>query len=148
MSFIDKIKIIMKGAKPVGEFVHQVQGAKLKFKTIPFWTTLITTLLTIAAAFNGVISGTTAILITAPLNAAYQLLRGFDKMDQNGVKPVLQSTEFWIGALGILSAAFLQVQQAGINNTFITGAIGFIGGVMAIAQNLGAIQPTDIPPVQ
>lgn len=141
MSLIDKIKLLVKGAKPVGEFVNAVKGARKKYKTIPFWLTIIGSLTSIVAALNGLIPATAAIVATTILTAAYNILRGADKMDQVGVKPPLRSSEFWIGALGIISTAIVDLQTAGVSGQVLTIANLVIGAAMSVAQNLGAIQP-------
>lgn len=141
MGFLSKLKLLIKARKPIGEFVNQVKGAKLKYKTIPFWITLIGTGLSVVGAFQGVIPATAAAVITAVLTSGYNILRGADKMNQEGVKPPLKSTEFWVGAAGIISAGLMQIKAAGVNNEIITVLVSLIGGAMAVAQNLGAQQP-------
>ena len=146
MGVIEKIKLIMKGIKPVGQFVKQIKGAKLKWKTIPFWTALLLSGTSIVAVFQGFIPGSVAIIVTSVLTAGYNILRGLDKMDQTGIKPTLLSTEFWMGALAIISTSLLEIQHAGIDSKLLAGAITFIATAMSIAQQLGAVQPKGIPP--
>ena len=141
MGLIEKIKLLFKAQKPVGEFITQVKGARLKYKTIPFWVTLLGTGISLVGAVQGVIPATTAVVVSSLLTAAYNILRGADKMNQEGVKPPFRSTEFWLGALGIVGASLTEIQTAGVQSNVLTSCLALIAGAMAAAQNLGAQQP-------
>lgn len=144
MGFISKLKFLVKAAKPVGAFVDQIKGAKMKYKTIPFWTTILLSAASVVTALNGIIPASVAVIVTAGLTAGYNLLRGIDKMNQEGIKPTWKATEFWVGLGGILTAAIMEIQTAGVNSSVLTSALGVIATFMAVAQNLGAAQPKDV----
>lgn len=141
MTFIDKIKLLFKSAKPVGEFVNQVKGARMKWKTIPFYVSIAGSLIGVIAALQGFIPATASVVITAVLTATYNILRGADKTDQVGVKPVLQTTEFWMGVGAILTNCIVTIQTAGVNPQWFTTALTIIGAAMAAGQNLAGNQP-------
>lgn len=144
MGLISKLKLLFKTAKPVGEFVNQIKGAKLKYKTIPFWVSVLGSGLALVGSLQGFIPATVGVIITGALTAGYNILRGLDKADQVGVKPTWKTTEFWIGALGILSTQVTEIQTAGVNNETLMGISAVIAVAMALAQNLGAQQPADV----
>jgi len=141
MGLIKKLKLLIKASKPVGEFVNQVKGAKLKYKTIPFWVSIIGSAIAVAGAFQGFIPATTAVIITSSLTALYNILRGADKIEQVGVKPVFRTTEFWMGTGTIISNMILDMQTAGVNDEVLVTAQVIIGSAMAAAQSLAANQP-------
>jgi len=144
MGVVSKLKFIFKAAKPVGKFVDQIKGAKLKYKTIPFWIAVVGDIAAIAGAIKGLIPATVSVLVIGGLTALYNFLRGLDKMNQEGIKPAVWSTEFWVGILGLASAAIVDLQTAGVSGPILTSILGFIGTAMTIAQNLGAQQPEDV----
>lgn len=141
MSIVEKIKLLFKAAKPVGQFVDQIKGARMKYKTIPFWISIVGGLVAIVGSLQGFIPATTGVIVTASLGAAYNILRGLDKTGQVGVKPAIQSTEFWVGIGAILSASIIEVQTAGVNNDVLVAVQTGLGAIMAAAQSLGANQP-------
>ena len=147
MTFIEKIKLLFKSAKPVGVFVEQVKGARMKYKTIPFWVSIVGSLAGVVAALQGFIPATASIVITAVLTASYNILRGADKTGQTGIKPVFQSTEFWMGVGASLTNCIVAIKTAGVNPEWFTAALTLIGAAMAAAQNLGANQ-TEAPKPQ
>lgn len=144
MGVIDKLKLLFKTAKPVGQFINEVKGAKLKYKTIPFWVSVLGSLIAIVGALNGVIPATLAVVITGALTALYNIIRGLDKADQVGVKPTWKTTEFWVGALGIIAAQITEIQTAGVSSNVLTTVSAVVAAAMALAQNLGAQQPDDV----
>lgn len=141
MTLIEKIKLLFKSVGPAGKFINQIKGAKLLFKTIPFWITTLSSAIALVASLQGFIPATTGVIIISVLTAAYNILRGLDKTNQEGVKPVLLSTEFWIGAAGILSTMIIDMQNAGISSQFLATVQTVLAGIMAAAQNIGANQP-------
>lgn len=144
MGLIEKLKLLFKTAKPVGQYVDQIKGGKLKWKTIPFWVSTFGLGISIVAGFQGLIPATTAAIISGVLISGYNILRGLDKAGQEGVKPTLKSTEFWLGTLAILSTELMKVKAAGVDNE-ITSTISIgIATAMALAQNIGAQQPNDV----
>lgn len=141
MGLIEKLKMLIKSAKPAGVFINQVKGARLKYKTIPFWTSLIGSLIALVASLQGFIPATTGILITTGLGAGYNILRGVDKVNQTGITPALRSTEFWIGSLAVISTSLIDLATAGITGPVLTTAQTVVAAAMAVAQNLGAQEP-------
>lgn len=144
MGLISKLKLLVKSARPVGRFISEIKGAKTKYKTIPFWVTITGSAISIVASLSGFIPATAGIVTTGLLTAAYNILRGLDKADQEGIKTTLKSTEFWVGAFGILSTQLMDMQTAGVNSQVLISINTFIATAMALAQNLGAQQPEDV----
>lgn len=144
MGLLAKLKLLIKTAKPVGKFINEVKGAKRKWKTIPFWVSVLGSGIALVGSLQGVIPVTVSVVITGVLTAGYNIVRGLDKADQEGVKPTLKSTEFWVGALGIISTQLVSVKAAGVDNDTLTIVAGIIAGAMAVAQNIGAQQPKDV----
>ena len=144
MGMISKLKLLIKTAKPVGQFVNAVKGARLKWKTIPFWGTVLGSSLSLVAALQGFIPVTTFVIITGVLTSAYQIIRGLDKADQEGIKPTIWSTEFLVGSLGILSTQIVAMQTQGVNSPTLITVNTVIASLMAIMQNVGAQQPQDV----
>lgn len=144
MGLLKKLKLLFKTAKPVGQFIKQVQGARKKYKTIPFWVAILGSSLALVGSLQGFIPATAAVVATAILTAGYNILRGLDKADQTGVKVAWKSTEFWVGAMGIISTQLMEIKTAGVDNEVLTGVTAIIGGAMAVAQNIGAQQPEDV----
>jgi len=142
MGMIAKLKLFFKSAKPVGQFVKQIKGAKKKWKTIPFWVTLLGSAGSVVASLNGIIPTEASVIITSLLAAGYNILRGLDKADQVGVKPAIRSSEFWIGAGAILSSSLQEIKGAGVESEALTIAMGLVAAAMAFGQNLGANEPT------
>src|SRR5258706_8374631 len=103
MNIFQKIKLLFALRKPVGKVVDAIKDVKSGWKTISFWIALIGTLLSFVGALQGIIPAATAVLITTGLTAVYNILRGLVKNESDGVRPTFQSTEFWIGVLGIVA---------------------------------------------
>ena len=75
------------------------------------------------------------------MTAIYNIMRGMDKTDQVGIKPIFQTTEFWMGAAAIISNSLLEIKTAGVDSQTLTMAQTIIAVAMAAAQSLAANQP-------
>lgn len=64
MGFIAKLKLLIRTAKPVGKFINEVKGAKLKWKTIPFWVSVLGSGIALVGSLQGVIPVTVSVVIT------------------------------------------------------------------------------------
>lgn len=148
MGFIEKLKLLFKARKPITDIIHQVDTVKSGWKTLPFWITFVGTLISLAAALEGAIPKVTALIIMAVLTFFYNVLRGATKASLTEQKPVFQTSEFWIGVIGSLSACLTSIQSGGVNPIWLTTALGMIGVGMTAAQNLAGQSPTPgaIPP--
>lgn len=146
MTLIEKLKLIFKSAKPAGQFIGQIKGARFKWKTVPFWISVLGSAITLVASLQGFIPATVGVIIVSVLTAAYNIVRGLDKTNQTGVKPVFMSTEFWIGVAGILSTMLIDIQTAGVSSEVLRTVQSVLAAIMAIAQNVGANQPAVEPP--
>jgi hypothetical protein len=143
---ISKMKLLIKVREPITTLFTQVKEAKRGYRTMAFWVSVLGTLISLVGALNGVIPPQIAIIITTILTAIYNIIRGTEKSEETGVRPLLKSTEFWQGALGEISNSIVQMQTAGVNPEWFHMATGIIGMSMAIAQNLGAHQPVASAP--
>lgn len=141
MNWLEKIKLLFAARQPLTELVGEIKTAKDGYKTVAFYVALLGTLGTLVAALNGVFPPLVAVEITTGLGVVYNIVRGLAKADQVGVKPVLQSTEFWIGALTAVSNGIVSLQTGGVNPAWLATAQTLIASVMAMSQNLGATQP-------
>lgn len=80
MSFIQKIKLLLKIRKPAEGLIQEVGKVKTGWKTSEFWLTIVSNLITIAGALNGIIDAKTAGIILAILNGLYTTLRTIAKV--------------------------------------------------------------------
>jgi len=142
MGLLEKIKLLFKARKPATDIINEVGQIKSGWKTIPFWVTLLGTLISLVAALEGFIPASTALIATTALTAIYNILRGATKTDITGTKPVVQSTEFWLGVLGQLSNAAVTLKTGGIAPHWLVTAETFISAAMAAGQNLAGQQPS------
>lgn len=141
MKWLEAVKALFVARQPLTDLVNEVKDVKRGYKTVGFYVTLLGTLGTLAAALSGYLSPVAALEITTALGVAYNLARGAAKMDEVGVRPVLGSTEFWIGVLTSLSNGLVALKTGGINPQWAIEAQGMIGVAMTTAQSLGATQP-------
>lgn len=144
MGLLSKLKLLIKTAKPVGQFVTQIKGAKLKWRTIPFWLSLLGGAGAIVASLEGFIPVTVAACIASGLTFGYGILRGLDKADQAGIKEPWKTTEFWLTAAALASNAILDMQTAGINNQVFIVLQSLLGSGGILSQYLSAQQPEDV----
>ena len=79
MGLISKVRLLLKIRKPTENLIQEVSKVKSGYKTTEFWMTIISQLLTLAGALQGVIDPKTAALIIAGLNAIYGFLRTLAK---------------------------------------------------------------------
>ena len=75
MHFITKIKLLFKLRKPAENLMTEVSKMKSGWKTSEFWLTIISNLVTIAGALQGIIDPKTAAIVLAVLNGLYTTLR-------------------------------------------------------------------------
>ena len=138
---LSKLKLLIKIKEPMLALISQIKEAKRGYRTLAFWVSVLGTLISLVGALNGVIPPQIAIIVTTILTAIYNIIRGMNKSEETGVRPILKSTEFWQGAFGEISNSLVQMQTAGINPAWFHMATAVIGMSMAVAQNIGATQP-------
>lgn len=151
MSLVDKIKLIFSARQPATELFNEVKEIKSGWKTLGFWVTVLATLGSLAAAIAGFLPAATALIITTAITVLYNIGRAIQNADSQGVQPVIQSTRFWVGILGIVSTGIVSLQTGGINPQWLVTASAIIAAVMAAAQSVGAqqpAQPATTPPQQ
>ncbi len=145
MGFMEKLKLLFKVRVPATDLINEVQAAKTGWKTIPFWITLIGTLLSFVAALKGIIPPTAALVVTTALTLFYNVLRGATKADVSGTKPIFQTTEFWIGVLSQVANAIVTLQTGGVNPQWLATTATIVAAAMAAGQNLAGQQPNALP---
>lgn len=145
MSIIEKVKLLFKARKPTGELIEEIKTLKSGWKKVSFWLSVLSTLLSVAGALSGVIPPNVSVIINTVLTAFYNVLRGLDKSGEPGIRPPLQSTEFWQGILGEVSNAVVGLKAGGVDPQLLHTCEAIIAGLMAVAQNLGAHQPEPEP---
>lgn len=148
MGLIEKIKLLFKARQPAIDIINEVKGVKSGWKTIPFWITLLGSAIALVAALKGFIPLEASLVSTTALTFLYNVLRGATKADVPGTKPILQTSEFWLGVLAQLSNAFLALQTGGISPEWIVTASGVVSLAMGAAQNLAGQQPTTVVPAK
>jgi len=142
MGFIEKLKLLFKVRKPATDLINEVRQVKSGWKTIPFWVSVLGTLLAVVASLKGLIPATSALVITTVLTMFYQILRGATKADLTSTKPVFQTSEFWLGVLSQIANALTALKTGGINPTWLATASGLVAAAMAAGQNLAGQQPS------
>lgn len=145
MKIIEKIKLLFKIRKPAGQLADQVKGIKRGWKKVSFWVSFLGTLLSVVAALSGVLTPYISLIINTTLTLFYNILRGLDKADEVGIRPIVQTTEFWQGAMGEASNAIVALHTGGIDPAWLHTAEMLIAMGMAAAQNLAAQQPEKLP---
>lgn len=141
MTLIQKIKLLFKVRKPAEELIQKGREIKRGWNKASFWISFFGTLASVGGALTGIIPPEASLLINTVLTCIYNILRGLDKADETGVRPVLRSTEFWQGANGAVGNAVVALQTGGIDPRWLHTAELIITVVMSISQNLGAQQP-------
>ncbi len=145
LSLVEKIKLILSIRKPATELADELKTVKSGWHTAGWWATVLATLLTLAGAVAHILPATTAVVIVVTLTALYNLARMFVNSGSAGVQPLLMSTRFWGGVLGIISTALISLQAGGVNPEWVKAGIGLIAAIMAAAQIKGADQPPEAP---
>ncbi len=143
MGLIDKIKLLFKIQKPLGELAKLAPGVKTGWKTIGFWVTAIGTLLSTAAALAGIIPAPAQLIITTILTALYNILRGAEKMDSSDTKGIFTTTEFALTTLGEIQKGIVAAQTGGINPEWMATATTIVGMALAAGQNLASRTPPE-----
>lgn len=143
MSWIKKIKLFFMARKPAMKVVNQLKKIKRGYKTWEFWLSLLGALGSLAAAVAGYLDPEVATIVTAGIAGVYNIIRGLKKADEDGIRPSLRSTEFYIGILAILQNALMEMQGKGVDGEWLALALAIVAGSMSVAQNLGASQPED-----
>lgn len=145
MGIIEKIKLLFKVKGPLTEIAGEVTKIKSGYKTLTFWATILASAISLVSGLAGFIPPVAALIATTVITAAYNIVRAIQNSNVPGVDPLFQSSRFWIGILGILSNAVMQLQHGGINPEWLVTLNGILAAVMAGAQNLGAQQPGTSP---
>ena len=141
MGLIDKLKLLFRARQPVTDLIQEVKNAKAGWKTWTFWLSVLATVGELIAALQGIIPVTAELIASTAITAIYNILRGATKASVPGTKPVLQTSEFWLGALTEISNAFVSLKTGGVNPTWMTTANGVVAAAMVFAQNLAGQQP-------
>jgi len=145
MQLLEKLKLLFKIRRPVGELFDQIKDIKRGYKTIAFWVTLIGSILSTAAALTGVIPAPVQLVVTTVLTAFYNILRGAQKMEETAVRGTFRSTEVWLTALGEIQKGIVATQAGGINPEWLATASTIVGMSLAAGQNLAAQDVKDVP---
>lgn len=146
MGLIEKLKLLFKVRKPLGEVADAVEEAKKTKKWVHFAVTLLGTLVTTALALKGVIPPVYQLIAVTVFQALYNIIRGADKADNAEIKGTLTTTEFWMTALAEVQKAFINLQTGGINPEWMVTSTAAIGAALAFGQNLAA-RHINHPPV-
>ena len=80
MNLLQEIKMLFAVKMPAENLIAEVNQVKAGWKTTEFWMTIVTQLLAVVAALNGVLDAKTAAIIIAVLNGVYGVLRTLAKV--------------------------------------------------------------------
>jgi hypothetical protein len=141
MTIIEKLKLLFQVREPLGKLAGQVTELKRGYKKVAFWISFVGTLMSTVGALIGFVPPQLALIANTSLTAIYNILRGLDKAQEPGVRPLVQTTEFWQGVAGEFSNAIVQMQTGGVDSQYFHAAQTFIAAIMAASQNLGSRQP-------
>jgi len=148
MGFIEKIKLLFKIQKPLGELAKSAKDVKTGWKTIKFWVTFLGTLASTAAALTGIIPPPAQLIITTVLQAIYNIVRGAEKMESTEAKGIFTTTEFALTALGEIQKGIVAAQTGGINPEWMATATTIVGMALAAGQSLAAREPEKATPAK
>lgn len=143
MGFLEKLKLLFKVQKPVGEISKAVKEVRKSKKWLHFTVTILGSLATTAGALSGIIPPVAQLIAVTVLQGAYNILRGADKADDNEVKGVLRTTEFWTTGLAELQKMIVVMQAGGVNPEWFAASSATIGALLAAGQNLASRKPAD-----
>lgn len=142
MGLIEKVKLLFKVQKPLGEVASAMKDAKKGWKTLSFWITLVGSLVSCVAALQGLIPAGVAVMISTGLTTLYNLLRGLQKVENENIPGAARTSEFWVGMLGILQTGLLELQTKGaMDDKWLVASLAVIAGGMASAQSMAGSKP-------
>ena len=141
MGLIEKLKLLMKVKKPIGDVIDAAKEANKTKKWFSFAVTVIGTLVTTAGALTGVIPPQAQLIGVSVLQAIYNVLRGLDKAEQTEIKGTLRTTEFWTSGLTEVQKMFVALHTGGIDPTWMPTMTALVGAALAFGQNLAARAP-------
>lgn len=79
MGIVNKIRLLLRLRKPAENLISEVSKVKSGYKSSEFWLTIVSNLVTIAGALNGILDAKTAAIVLAVLNGLYTVLRTIAK---------------------------------------------------------------------
>lgn len=92
MNILQEVKMLFAVRKPAENLIAEVRNVKSGWKTTEFYMTVVTQLLAVVAALNGVLDPKTAATIVAVLNAVYAVLRTLAKAPVDAPAPATTPT--------------------------------------------------------
>jgi hypothetical protein len=143
MGLIEKLKLLLKVKKPIGDVIDAAKEANKTKKWFSFVVTLVGTLATTAGALTGVIPPQAQLIAASVLQAIYNVIRGADKADQAEVKGTLRTTEFWLSGLTEVQKMFVALHTGGIDPVWMPTMTALVGAALAFGQNLAARAPAE-----
>src|SRR5262245_3088485 len=139
MSIWKKFIMAWKGRAVITQFSQ----ISLGWRKLPFWISLIGSVISYLGALKEYIPPQYALLIGTALTAFYHVLRGLQQSDAEEVRPRFKTTEFWLGVAQQTQNALLAIQTGGLGTNQIMQANIVLTGAMAIARDLSNMQPND-----
>lgn len=146
MGLIEKLKLLVKVRKPVGDVIEAAQTAKKTKKWFSFAITLIGTIGTTAGALAGVIPPQAQLIVTSVFQAIYNVLRGLEKAEGPEIKGTLRTTEFWMSGLTEAQKMFVALNTGGIDPVWMPTMTALVGAALSFGQNLAARNVTKEEP--
>jgi hypothetical protein len=142
MGFIEKLKLLFRARQPLTDLIVEVKQAKAGWKTLVFWVSVTATLGGLVAALQGIIPPSAELIGTTVIAAFYNILRGATKANNPEIKPLFQTSEFYLSVLTEISNAFVALKAGGINPTWMATALSVVGAAMAAGQNIAGQAPS------
>ena len=137
MNIFSKIKLLWKVKDPAEKLIDDLHGFKSGWRTWQFWTATLGSLVSLGGALAGIIPADASLIITTVLAGAYNWVRGMEKMDQNGTRPPLRSTEFLFGIVVVVGNILTALRQGGFDPAWIAQTQGVLSAIMVVAQSMG-----------
>lgn len=140
----EKLMLLLKAKKPAEDVANDLKEIKRGWKTPYFWLVLIGHLGALVAAAQGVLDPKLALILNTVLAVLYNVLRGVNKSQEEGVREWWKTTEVWMSVGSQLSAGSLALQQGGINPTWLVTASTVLNAVLALSRDLSHKQPEKV----
>lgn len=138
MGIIAKIKALWAARK----VVSQMGDIKRGWRTWQFWVALLGNVISLFAAVKGFIPATVGLIIATALTGVYTLVRGWQKIDEENVKPIFRTTEFWLTLGTEFSKALVALQAGGVNPAWFGAASAVLAAILGLARDLAHKEST------
>lgn len=141
MKLTQKIGLLFKIRKPAGAVLDSIKDVKRGYRKIGFWVALLGSLLGCAAAVADLMPPEAALIVTAVLTAAYNVVKGLQSTEKNTQSGTFISSTFILSTLAIVQTALMTIHEGGVKNQWLILAMSVIGATLSAGQNLAGVSP-------